>query len=97
MCSVRLVASLQTLKRDGADGVVANALDAEAVEAAAEKVQPDAVVEELISLPKHTPEDMRAAEDRDRTVRLEGGRNVQNAARAAGAWRHIVQSRRYWL
>jgi hypothetical protein len=98
MCSVRLVASLQTLKRNGADGVVANALDAEAIEAAAEKVQPDAVVEELISLPKHyTPEDMRAAADRDRTVRLEGGRNVQNAARAAGAWRHIVQSRRYWL
>jgi hypothetical protein len=44
---------LQTLKRNGADGVIANALDAEAVEAAAEKVQPDAVVEELISLPKH--------------------------------------------
>jgi hypothetical protein len=45
------------LKRNGADGVIANVLDAEAIEAAAEKVQPDAVVEELISLPKHyTPE-----------------------------------------
>jgi nucleoside-diphosphate-sugar epimerase len=84
---------LQTLKKNGADGVIANALDAQAVEAAAKKVQPDAVVEELTSLPKHyTPEDMRAAADRDRTVRLEGGRNVQNAARAAGARRYLVQS-----
>jgi hypothetical protein len=35
---------------------------------------------------------MRAAADRDRTVRLERGRNLQNAARAAGAQRYIVQS-----
>jgi 2-alkyl-3-oxoalkanoate reductase len=84
---------LQTLKRNGAEGVIANALDAQAVEAAAKRVQPDAVVEELTSLPKHyTPEEMRAAADRDRTARLEGGRNVQNAARAAGAPRYIVQS-----
>jgi nucleoside-diphosphate-sugar epimerase len=84
---------LQTLKKNGADGVIANALDAQAVEAAAKTVQPDAVVEELTSLPKHyTPKDMRAAADRDRTVRLEGGRNVQNAARATGARRYIVQS-----
>jgi nucleoside-diphosphate-sugar epimerase len=57
------------------------------------KARPDAVIEELTSLPKHyTPEEMRAAADRDRTVRLEGGRNLQNAARAAGARRYIVQS-----
>ena len=36
--------------------------------------------------------EMRAAADRDRTVRLEGGRNLQNAARAADARRYIVQS-----
>ena len=57
------------------------------------KARPDAVIEELTSLPKHyTPEEMRAAADRDRIVRLEGGRNLQNAARAAGARRYIVQS-----
>ena len=84
---------LQTLREAGAEGVVANALDAQAVQVAMNKARPDAVIEELTSLPKHyTPEEMRAAADRDRTVRLEGGRNLQNAARAAGARRYIVQS-----
>jgi nucleoside-diphosphate-sugar epimerase len=84
---------LQTLRGAGAEGVVANALDAQAVQVAMNKARPDAVIEELTSLPKHyTPEEMRAAADRDRTVRLEGGRNLQNAARAAGARRYIVQS-----
>ena len=84
---------LQTLREAGAEGVVANALDAQAVQVAMNKARPDAVIEELTSLPKHyTPEAMRAAADRDRTVRLEGGRNLQNAARAAGARRYIVQS-----
>jgi nucleoside-diphosphate-sugar epimerase len=35
---------------------------------------------------------MRAAADRDRRLRLEGGQNVQNAAKAAGARRYLVQS-----
>jgi 2-alkyl-3-oxoalkanoate reductase len=84
---------LKTLKAKGAGGIVANALDSRAVQAAISKAKPDAVIEELTSMPKHyTPEEMRAAADRDRTVRLEGGRNVQNAARAAGAQRYIVQS-----
>ncbi len=84
---------LQTLRGAGAEGVVANALDAQAVQVAMNKARPDAVIEELTSLPKHyTPEEMRAAADRDRTVRLDGGRNLQNAARAAGARRYIVQS-----
>jgi nucleoside-diphosphate-sugar epimerase len=84
---------LQVLKKNGVDGIVANALDAPAGEAAVKRVRPDAVIEELTSLPKHyTPEEMRAAAARDRTVRLEGGRNVHNAARAAGAPRYVVQS-----
>ena len=84
---------LQTLREAGAEGEVANALDAQAVQVAMNKARPDTVIEELTSLPKHyTPEEMRAAADRDRTVRLEGGRNLQNAARAVGARRYIVQS-----
>ena len=84
---------LQTLRRNGADGVVVNALDSDAVNAALGKVRPRAVIEELTSLPKdYTPEAMRAAAERDRKLRLEGGRNVHNAARAAGAERYIVQS-----
>jgi nucleoside-diphosphate-sugar epimerase len=77
----------------GAEGVVANALDAQAVRVALERVRPDAVIEELTSLPKHyTPDEMRAAAERDRRVRHEGGGNVYNAARAIGTRRYIVQS-----
>ena len=84
---------LKTLQEKGAHGIVANALDSRAVDAAMHEARPDAVIEELTSLPKHyTPEEMRAAANRDRAVRLEGGQNVQNAARAAGAHRYIVQS-----
>jgi nucleoside-diphosphate-sugar epimerase len=51
------------------------------------------VIEELTSLPKdYTPEAMKAAADRDRRLRLEGGGNVHEAARAAGSKRYIVQS-----
>ena len=84
---------LQTLKEYGVEGIIANALDAHAVEAAVKRVRPEAVIEELTSLPKHyTPEEMRAAAERDRTVRLEGGTNVHQAARVASARRYIVQS-----
>ncbi len=70
-----------------------------------QKIHPGAVIEELTSLPKRgrigwrsvgvkPPEEqeMRAALDQDRRVRLEGGRNVHNAARSAGVKRYIVQS-----
>lgn len=40
---------LQTLESSGAGGVIANALDLQAVEAAVRKVRPDAVVDELTS------------------------------------------------
>jgi 2-alkyl-3-oxoalkanoate reductase len=83
----------RSLREKGAEGEVANALDENAVLALVRRVKPDAVIEELTSLPKHyTPEEMRAAADRDRNVRLVGGRNVHDAARAAGAKRYIVQS-----
>jgi 2-alkyl-3-oxoalkanoate reductase len=83
----------QSLRNAGVESVVADVLDSQAVQVALEKVRPDAVIDELTSLPKrYTPEEMRAATDRDRTVRLEGGLNLQNAARVAGARRYIVQS-----
>ena len=57
---------LQTVKENGAEGVIGNALDAEAVQLAMNKVRPDAVIDELTSLPKqYTPEEMRAAAGRD--------------------------------
>lgn len=83
----------QSLREKGVDGQVANALDENAVLALARKLRPDAVIEELTSLPKrYTPEEMKAAADRDRNLRLVGGRNLHNAARAAGVRRYLVQS-----
>jgi len=83
----------RSLREMGAEGVVANALDEIAVLNVMKKVRPDAVIDELTSLPKrYTPEEMRAAADRDKNLRLIGGRNVHNAARAAGAKRYVVQS-----
>ena len=84
---------LKTLEECGAQGVLVNALDAQAVTSAMQRLRPEIVIEELTSLPKHyTREEMRAAADRDRKLRLEGGQNVQNAAKAAGARRYLVQS-----
>jgi 2-alkyl-3-oxoalkanoate reductase len=84
---------LRILEESGAEGVVANALDGPAVTSAMQRVRPEAVIEELTSLPRHyTREEMRAAADRDRKLRLEGGHNLQKAAKAAGARRYLVQS-----
>jgi 2-alkyl-3-oxoalkanoate reductase len=83
----------QALRDSGAEAVVANALDRNAIETALRKVRPEVVIDELTSLPKeYTPEEMRAAAERDRELRLFGGRNVQDAAVAAGAKRYVVQS-----
>ena len=55
---------LQTLKEDGAEGLLASALDGQAVDAAIKRARPRVVIDELTSLPKHyTPDEMRAAAD----------------------------------
>lgn len=83
----------QTLRDGGAEAFVVDALDRNAIEAVCHRVRPEAVIDELTSLPKeYTPEQMRAAAERDRELRLVGGRNLQDAAIAAGARRYIVQS-----
>jgi len=69
---------VQTLRDKGAEAFVADALDRNAIEAVIRKVRPEAVIDELTSLPKkYTHEEMRVAEERDRKLRLVGGRNVR--------------------
>jgi nucleoside-diphosphate-sugar epimerase len=86
-------AGAQTLREHGAEGVVLNVLDAEAVAKEIERIRPDAIIDELTSLPKrYTPEDMRAAAPRDRQVRLEGGGKLYQAALRSGVRRYVVQS-----
>src|SRR5258708_20323462 len=53
---------LQTLKEDGAEGLLASALYAQAVDAAIKRARPEVVIDELTSLPKHyTPHTMRSS------------------------------------
>jgi nucleoside-diphosphate-sugar epimerase len=86
-------AGAETLREQGAEGIVLNVLDAEAVTREIARTRPDAIIDELTSLPKrYTPEDMRAAAPRDRQVRLEGGGNLHRAALRSGVKRYVVQS-----
>ncbi|MBO0758600.1 MAG: NAD(P)-dependent oxidoreductase [Bradyrhizobiaceae bacterium] len=85
--------SVAALKEIGAEAIVADALDAAAVGAAVGRIRPDAVINELTSLPRrYTPAEMKAAADRDRKVRVEGNLNLLAALRDAGVRRYLLQS-----
>ena len=87
----------QALRALGAEPVVADALDAAAVEHAVRGARPEVVIEELTALPRHyTPEAMRDALAASNQVRTVGGANVQAAAERAGAHRYIAQSGCYY-
>src|SRR3954452_13872776 len=84
------------LSDSGAEPVIADALDASSVSAVVAGVRPDAIINELTSLPKHyTPTDMKAAAERDARVRLEGSKNLI-AAQRMGVRRFLVQSTGFW-
>ena len=77
--------SAPALKEIGVEAVIADALDAAAVKAAVGRIRPDAVINELTSLPRHyTPAEMKAAAERDRKVRVQGNINLLAALRDAG-------------
>jgi nucleoside-diphosphate-sugar epimerase len=81
----------------GAEPVAADALDAASVKAQVARIRPDAVINELTSLPRHyTPTEMRAAAERDRKIRTEGNANLLAALRNAGVRRYLLQSGGYW-
>ena len=89
--------SVPALKEMGAEPVVGNALDAAAVTAAVGRIRPDAVINELTSLPRHyTPAELKAAAERDRKVRVEGNMNLLAAFRDAGVRRYLLQSSGFW-
>jgi 2-alkyl-3-oxoalkanoate reductase len=89
--------SAPALKEIGAEPVIADALDAAAVKAAVGRIRPDAVINELTSLPRHyTPAEMKAAAERDRKVRVEGNISLLAALRDAGVRRYLLQSSGFW-
>ena len=84
-------------KEIGAEPVIADALDAAAVKAAVGRIRPDAVINELTSLPRrYTPAEIAAAAERDRKVRVEGNMNLLAALRDAGVRRYLLQSCGFW-
>jgi nucleoside-diphosphate-sugar epimerase len=85
------------LKEIGVEPVIADALDAAAVKAAVGRIRPDAVINELTSLPRHyTPAEMKAAAERDRKIRVEGNINLLAALRDSGVRRYLLQSSGFW-
>jgi nucleoside-diphosphate-sugar epimerase len=92
-----LTRSPDALREIGAEAVIVDALDAAAVKAAVGRIRPDAVINELTSLPRHyTPAEMKAAAERDRKVRVEGNINLLAALRDAGVRRYLLQSSGFW-
>jgi nucleoside-diphosphate-sugar epimerase len=80
------------IREAGANAVVCDALDRGALEAAVSAAKPEAVVNQMTSLPqKYNPRKASFYEATDR-VRREGGHNLVEAARAAGARRLLTQS-----
>ena len=94
---VRDEKSARTLEELGAEPVVADALDADAVAQSIRQARPEVVINQLTSLPRHyTREEMRASAARDRQLRLDGGAHLLQAARAAGARRFVTASGCYF-
>src|ERR1044072_2937162 len=89
--------SAPALKEIGVEPVIADALNATAVKTAVGRTRPDAVINELTSLPRHyTPAEMKEAAERDRKVRVEGNINVLAVLRDAGVRRYLLQSSGFW-
>jgi nucleoside-diphosphate-sugar epimerase len=81
----------------GAEALSGDALDAASVHAAVARGRPDAVINELTSLPRHyTPAEMKAAAERDSRVRREGNVNLLAAMRESGVRRYVLQSSGFW-
>ena len=97
---VALTRSPEKARSLAAQGVVpkiADVFDADAVRAAIEGTQPEAVIEQLTSMPKtYTRESMSATAATNARIRLEGAANVLAAAQAAGVRRYLRQSIAFW-
>jgi 2-alkyl-3-oxoalkanoate reductase len=94
---VRSAESTRMLTEMGAEALIGDALDVASVRAAIARVRPDAVINELTSLPRHyTPAEMKAAAERDSRVRREGNVNLLAGVRESGVRRYVLQSSGFW-
>jgi nucleoside-diphosphate-sugar epimerase len=95
--SAKSLESTHILTELGAEALIGDALDAASIRAAIERVRPDAVINELTSLPRHyTPVEMKAAAERDGRVRREGHVNLLAGMQESGVRRYVLQSSGFW-
>ena len=89
--------SARIVVETGAEAVTGDALNAASVRAAIERVRPQAIINELTSLPRHyTPAEMKAAAERDRKVRTVGNVNLLATLHDVGVRRYLLQSTAFW-
>jgi len=94
---VRSRESMHVLAEMEAEALIGDALDAASVRAAIARVRPNAVINELTSLPRHyTPAEMKAAAERDSRVRREGNINLLAGMRESGVRRYVLQASGFW-
>jgi nucleoside-diphosphate-sugar epimerase len=94
---VRSSESARMLTEMGAEALIGDAVDATLIRAAITRVRPDAVINELTSLPRHyTPAEMKASAECDRRVRKEGHVNLLAGMRESGTRRYVLQSSGFW-
>jgi nucleoside-diphosphate-sugar epimerase len=81
----------------GVEVIIADALDATEIKDGLRRARPEAVINELTSLPRHyTPAEMTALAGPDRKVRVEGNVNLLAALHDAGVRRYLLQSSGFW-
>ena len=73
-----------------------SAFDARGLEEALRRSRAEVVIDELTALPK-SPSEMAEAAPGDRKLRLEGGGNLHQAARACGVRRYVQQASGFFL
>ncbi len=96
-CLVLSAESARIVTEMGAEALTGDALDAASVHAAVARGRPDAVINELTSLPRHyTLAEMKAAAERDSRIRREGNINLLAAMRESGVRRYVLQSSGFW-
>jgi nucleoside-diphosphate-sugar epimerase len=94
---VRSAERARVLAEMDAEAVIGDATDAASIRAAIARVRPEAVINELTSLPRHyTASAMKAAAELDGKVRREGNVNLLTAMRENGVRRYVLQASGFW-
>lgn len=86
----------KNLERQGAEALIVDAFNTSQMEEALRRSKPEAVIDELTSLPKEQSEMPKYAAG-DRKLRIEGGGNLFRAAIASGVRRYLQQSSGFFL